>query len=184
MAGSSAKLQEVYFSELAAGKKPVQAAAAANVNMRVVNEWRRIYPDFVDREEQALKEWRTKHYTKENVEEFLRCLLDGNKRSTAAKHIGINLKTLDAWMVDHPDFERRVLKAEALVESRSVKKIAESDDPKVQLEYIARRFPENWAKNEKIKVEMVNSLTAEEIEAVLNGDLDIAEVLANHETGG
>jgi hypothetical protein len=86
----------------------------------------------------------------------------GNTVKNAAALAGIGETTLYQWLEwgregrpDYQKFQESLNNALAKAQDRAVKAFvgAFSNDPKMALEYLSRRYPEDWAKKDNLKVE-------------------------------
>jgi transposase len=103
-------------------------------------------------------------FTKGRRKVILNSLKSGNYATTAAASAGIAQKTYYEWLKrgraegaeeDDPEyfeFVQAVEKAEAYAEAQAVAAIKRSDDWRAHMEYLARRFPDRWGKQEKLEL--------------------------------
>jgi len=177
MAGSSKKLQERFFKGIASGMDQRQAAKFAGVSMKQVNEWRDIYPEFENCIEMAVDRWHRASFTKQRAEKVLQLLRDGSFRSKAAAAVGVDLDTLLAWMIEHPDFARDVEAAEAKAELEHLRNLRDKagDDWRASAWWLERKHPDRWGKRETLNVN-ISSLSDEQLEEIAAGRLDPREI--------
>lgn len=98
------------------------------------------------------------------VKELIQVLQIGNYRSTACTYVGLSIDTFYNWMsrgktdTDGVYFEFRhaVLRAEAKSEVAAVTAIrrAISTDPRAAFEFLARKFPQKWGRNNSLNVNL------------------------------
>jgi len=86
--------------------------------------------------------------TPEQEQMFLQLVSLGMYPSEAAKKIGVTPQAISMRKKRSPDFRMAIDRAEASFELGCLAVIVKSQDPKVKLELIARRFPERWARAE------------------------------------
>ncbi len=109
-------------------------------------------------------------FTKGRQRAIIKSLKGGNYAKVAAETNGIAEKTYYEWIKrgeaalaadegerdsrenEYAQFVEKVRTAEALAEADAVQKLIEADDWRAQMEYLARRYPERWAKRENVDV--------------------------------
>ena len=87
----------------------------------------------------------------------------GNTVKNAAALAGISERVVYNWLEwgkegkdsEYLQFMQEVNRAQANAQDRAVRAFvgAFSDDPRMAMEYLARRYPEDWAKKDNLKVE-------------------------------
>lgn len=86
-------------------------------------------------------------FNADTITVFLNSIKKGNFRDTASKEAGINPKLIYMWFKnpkpEYQEFKRKVIEAEAMVESRCVNNLVHSKDEKWQAWYLERKF-KHW----------------------------------------
>jgi len=100
--------------------------------------------------------------TEERIENIVKAVKLGNYLQIAARYSGITAGTLDRWLDLGRSRKRgpyralylKVRAAEAFAEVRALELISHGmiSDPKIALEYLARRYPERWGKKDKVSI--------------------------------
>ena len=91
-------------------------------------------------------------YTPERVAKIIHALKLGNYRCVAANYAGITYETFNEWMKAKVEFSEQVIAAETEAEVLVVGKLRSNDDWRANMEWLARRNPERWSKQEKHQV--------------------------------
>ena len=88
--------------------------------------------------------------TPEVARKILRAVRAGAHRGIAAQYAGVTRETLSRWLrrpgEPYETFSRLLDQAEAEIEVNLVSLITESQDPRVALKFLERRFPQRWAR--------------------------------------
>lgn len=100
---------------------------------------------------------------------ILTSLREGNYRIVACEAAHVDYQTFKRWMADprpeYRNFRAAVLQAEADCEAEMVTIVrkAAKDDPRLALEYLARKFPERWAAKTRVEIEAMVRKEAKEM---------------------
>jgi len=142
--------------------------------------------------------------TPERQEKIIQAILAGNYLETAAEYAGIGRETVYEWIARGEGRGKRgaknnlmftrfacaVREAIAQAEVRAVDIIQEgfANDPKLALDYLARRHPERWGKRDTVTVFrqlvlQVRGMSNDELLAALEADSESGD-LENPIPGG
>jgi hypothetical protein len=91
-------------------------------------------------------------YSEEVAHTIITAILGGNYAYVAAAAAGITEETYYAWLAEKPEFSERVKRAEASAEAGLVVGLRTSEDPRVRLEVLARRYRQRWSRSEQVEV--------------------------------
>lgn len=105
-------------------------------------------------------------YQQEGIQEFLRLLRRGNYESVASRKSGIHPNKLIYWKSaarrgkePYATFITEMEQAKAEHEVNTLELVQESEDPRMQLEILERRYSSRWAKVKKIQKEAEVEIT-------------------------
>jgi hypothetical protein len=109
--------------------------------------------------------------TPEQEQLLLQQVKAGFYPSQAAVCVGLSPSTISNRKKNNPDFARRLAEAEAKAEFGMYAKVRASEDEKIILELMSRRWPERWAKPE-IRAELATlNVDADEFVRALHAGL-------------
>ena len=92
---------------------------------------------------------------------------NGNTLKASAAAVAISESTVHRWRKEKPEFEQMINQALAVSEARLVQKISQSEDWRAALAILERRFPETWAKRDKIDMNVTRSEGIEEVKKMI-----------------
>jgi hypothetical protein len=114
--------------------------------------------------------------TPEQEQLLLQQVKAGFYPSQAAVCVGLSPSTISNRKKNNPDFARRLAEAEAKAEFGMYAKVRASEDEKIILELMSRRWPERWAKPEiRAELATLNIDQDEFVKAMLAGMAVIAQ---------
>tara|TARA_Y100000114_G_scaffold27253_1_gene22945 strand:+ start:5403 stop:5876 length:474 start_codon:yes stop_codon:yes gene_type:complete len=106
-------------------------------------------------------------YTEIKAHNICSHIADGVTIKGAATAEGITEGTLYRWKKEKPHFAEMINQAVGVSEARLVKKITHSDDWRAALAILERRFPESWAKRDKIDMNVSRSEGIDEVKKMI-----------------
>jgi len=99
------------------------------------------------------KKGRPTHYTYTNVHKLLKAIMGGMPIATAATLIGLEETEIYQWKSKYPDFSRCLSQGRAILEEALSRTVlgGTAKHPKLALDFLERRFPQNWAPAKNVK---------------------------------
>jgi len=88
---------------------------------------------------------------------------------------GISRTTFYRWKDERPEFEEMVNQAVAVSEARLLNKISDAEDWRAAAWVMERRFPDRWAKRDKVEMNLNRSEGLKEIVMMFEQTNDLVE---------
>ena len=90
-------------------------------------------------------------------ERILKAIRAGNTRTDSYTHAGISMATFYRWLRDDPEWEDKLIQAEATAKVAAVTRIsaaAQNGSWQAALAWLERRYPREWGKVENLDVHL------------------------------
>jgi hypothetical protein len=107
-------------------------------------------------------------FTEENRHALIKSLHEGNHLKTACELNGISYRAVYYWLKkakEDPDseyafFATQLKRAEALWENETLKKLNQTENPKVLLDLLGRRHASKWSSTQRISMQVEEKIEA------------------------